>query len=414
MDDINDQSQTLPLQDQSPSGENSPTPSQKKIVRLVLIIFSVVFFIVVAILGIFAYLQSAKQTQQKNDITPTLPVVITQPPTESDIAEWSTFISEDFGISVKYPPDWEKKEGQSFENGDLFGVMIMGETQREGTELYDGAIFAIATPIKVEDEYKIWAKDYYTRSHLDESQPLEFSTETINGVEYLKVYTCGLGCFTYYITEKDNYVYQVMVTAVGPGEEAYQQTIDKIIATLVFEHTKIVTMPSPPPGALSFSSPSLGIGFFYPQKVQNIQSIDVKESGNKAYVFMTNMEPEEGQSVEVFSKNPDDSLSDAISKHFLAGKEEEKCFVTTTKKEGTITTAIIDFPEDQAEGLEGMSEMTAYCSEDYAKTNGIRYFWYDSEYPSLYLFFNIGQYGIPVSESQSWQDTVMILKQMPE
>ncbi|QQS44489.1 hypothetical protein IPM65_02735 [Candidatus Roizmanbacteria bacterium] len=408
MDDIGDQSQTPPPEQSAKPQETGPTPEQKRIVRTVLIVFSVLFFIVITVLGVLAYIQSAKGPGEPTP-TPTAVDAVSPTPQDTDTNGWQTFTSTDFGISIQYPPNWKKTDGQSFENGDLFGVMIMGETQREATELYDGATLTIANPITVEKDYETWAKDYYTTHHVDESQPLEFSNETINGIEYLKVYTCGLGCFTYYITEKGDYVYQIVTSADGPSEKEYRQTIDKMLETITFEEAQMTVMPSPPPGALAFSSPDLGIGFFYPQKVQNIQSVDVKETGNKIYVFMTNTEPEDGQWVEVFSKNPDATLEEAITQHFLAGKEDG-CYVTVTKTEGSITTAIIDFSYDQSNGLEGMFEKTKYCSEDYAKTNGIRYFWYDSAHPETYLFFSIGQYGIPVTSTENWQDTVRLIR----
>lgn len=409
MDDFGDQTQTPPTQQSVPPQEESPTPSQKRVVRIVLIVFSIIFFVMIAVLGGMAYMKSLKKSEEPA-ISPS-PVVNESPtPSDSEINDWLTFTSEDFGISIKYPPSWEKKEGQSFENGDLFAIVIMGETQQEGTELYDGATLAIANPITVEQDYQIWARNYYSTNRADETQPLEFSTETINGVEYFKVYTCGLGCFTYYITEKGSYVYQVVTSAEGPTEQTYQQTIHKMLETITFEEAQMTPMPDPPPGALTFWSQDLGIGFFYPQKIENIQAVDVKESGNRVYVFMTNTEPEDGQWVEIFSKNPDASLTEAITQHFLAGKDESKCYVTATKTAGTVTTAIIDFPNDQSNGLEGMFEKTNYCSEDYAKTNGIRYFWYDSAYPETYLFFSIGQYGIPVSSTENWQDTVRIIR----
>jgi len=409
MDETANKTQASPIEPSLPL-EPKSNSSQRKTVKIVLVVFSVVFFMVIAVLGVMAYIQSTKKSEKQTETTPTPSITTTPTETDNGTQNWLTFTSTDFGILIKYPPDWETRNGQSFENGDLFSVVITGETQRPQTELYDGATLAIANPITVEQDYKTWAKDYYTTHRADETQPLEFSNETINGIEYLKVYTCGLGCFTYYITEKGDYVYQIVTSADGPSEQEYNETLKKMLTTIEFSESKMTVMPSPPPGALSYLSQNLGVGFFYPQKVQNIQSVDVKESGSKIYVFMTNTEPEEGQWVEVFSKNPDNTLSEAIRQHFLAGKDESKCYVTVTKTQGTITTAIIDFPNNQSNGLDGMFEKTNYCSEDYAKTNGIRYFWYDSAHPETYLFFSIGQYGIPVSSTENWQDTVKIIR----
>lgn len=409
MDDTEDTLNTIIPQPET-EPDTSGSLSQKKIVRIILIIFSVVFLGALAVLGRMAYIQSIRKTAVEVEMKPTPSASISPSVKVEETQGWHEFISEDFGISIKYPPNWEKKDSQSFENGDLFSVTIAGETQRPQTELYDGATLVIANPITVGNNYQMWARNYYSTHRADETQPLEFSSETINNIEFFKVYTCGLGCFTYYITEQDGYVYQILTSAAGSAKDDHLETIKVMLETITFQKAKMTTMPTPPPGALSFSSQKLGIGFFYPQKIQNMQSVDVKETGNKVFVFMTQTDPQEGQSVEVFSKSPGSTLSEAIKQHFLAGKDESKCYVTITKTEGTITTAHIDFPDDYSSGLEGMSEKTRYCSENYAKTNGIRYFWYDSKHPNIYLFFNIGQYAIPVAGNTNWQDTIRILK----
>jgi hypothetical protein len=46
------------------------------------------------------------------------------------------------------------------------------------------------------------------------------------------------------------------------------------------------------------------------------------------------------------------------------------------------------------------------CNEAYAKTNGLRYFLYDTNHPGIFAFFDIGQYAIPSGEgNEPWEDT---------
>jgi len=164
-------------------------------------------------------------------------------------------------------------------------------------------------------------------------------------------------------------------------------------------------------GTETFISTTLGIQFSYlKEQPYNAGSIQTAEVGNKVYVYPSSFNQEDGQSVEVFQKQADETIQDAIQKQFLQGKEQGKCFVTITETSGTISKAIIDFPTAQDEGMDTMYEKTTYCSEDYAKTNGIRYFWYDSSHPTTFLFFSIGQYGITAAGDKPWQDTIEVTK----
>ena len=54
-----------------------------------------------------------------------------------------TYTSAEAGLSFEYPGNWEENPaGQSFPDGDLFSLIVRGETQRPQTEMDDGVIFA--------------------------------------------------------------------------------------------------------------------------------------------------------------------------------------------------------------------------------------------------------------------------------
>ncbi len=166
-----------------------------------------------------------------------------------------------------------------------------------------------------------------------------------------------------------------------------------------------------PPSAEIFESDQLGIRFVYPKITNGSQPIATYEDGDRVYVYPAAMDPQSGQWVEVFEKQSEESLENAINRLFLQGKNQQQCYVTILETEKNINavTAIIDYPQDENDTMEQMFEKTQYCSEDYAKTNGIRYFWYDPQHPDMFLFFSIGQYGISVSEGVNWQDTIEII-----
>jgi len=171
-----------------------------------------------------------------------------------------------------------------------------------------------------------------------------------------------------------------------------------------------ITVPTlaPKPDSLLYSSARLGISFYYAASSQN-QSFSVRESGSKVFVYPANTPPESGQFVEVFSKDEDDSLAQAISQRFLSGISSQKCQVVETVDGNGLSRAEISYPSPtEPEGSMPRWDYGLECPADYKQTNGIRYFTYDPRNPGVFAFVSIGQYSIPSGSTtqQGWQDTL--------
>lgn len=163
------------------------------------------------------------------------------------------------------------------------------------------------------------------------------------------------------------------------------------------------------PGTTQYISPNLKIAFNYLPS-SNGQKFSVKESGNKIYIFMDNTSFDTGQFVEVFTKDKNDTLAEAIEKQFLNGISKNDCFVINGNSTfkfypASYTTAEISYPESNDQNV-GPGEIPAKCPQNYSRTNGIRYFLGDSNHPEKLLFISIGQYGISAGQNISWQDTI--------
>lgn len=156
-----------------------------------------------------------------------------------------------------------------------------------------------------------------------------------------------------------------------------------------------------------FTSNTLGIQFRYlPEEGGN--QIMIEEAGNKVYVYPVQLGRDGGQWVEVFEKPADQLVTEAISQRFLEGKDPAKCFVEEVKDSERIRYEIA-FDQDYNAPQEVWLEQSKLCSPEYARTNGLRYFWYDPVYPTKYAFFSIGQYAIMAGENTPWQDTIEII-----
>lgn len=172
------------------------------------------------------------------------------------------------------------------------------------------------------------------------------------------------------------------------------------------------TLP-PNPHGNTYRSDTLHLAFYYAATVNGSnETFTVSEAGNKVYIYATGQTKESGQSVESFTKDPNLTLEQAITQQFLTGIDTDTCFVNPLDSTQVgIEKAIIDYPVP-TDAPEPFFMYGEACPANYSKTNGIRYFYYDPQFPDRYFFFNIGQYGIPAyndTADENWQDTFRII-----
>lgn len=151
--------------------------------------------------------------------------------------------------------------------------------------------------------------------------------------------------------------------------------------------------------AATYYDDEYGFKFQYEQGGQ--QNTSVKKEDNKITVCLDEYCT---QSVEIFSKDPEQTLAQAIELDFLYGYDPEECWVESISTEDSIEKSAIGFPIVE-NGEEPWWVNAENCPDGYTKANGIRYFYYDRNFPDRYAFFDIGQYAIIAYDSVPWQDT---------
>lgn len=163
------------------------------------------------------------------------------------------------------------------------------------------------------------------------------------------------------------------------------------------------------PDTVFYQDGELGINFHYSQ-TQGSQSVATTKRDSTVYIYFDDSDPESGQFIRLFSKDPDQTLAEAIKTKFLQGKDEDLCWVDVDPSPNQYPTdymtAEIVFLNLEPLDLAALWEQTQYCSADYAHTNGIRYFLYDIAHPDRFAFISVGQYAITAGEQQGWQETV--------
>lgn len=161
-----------------------------------------------------------------------------------------------------------------------------------------------------------------------------------------------------------------------------------------------------------YTSYKLGIRFKYLSTPD--EKNGVLEKGNKIYLYYYNgnkpSDPEKGQWVEMFEKNPNTSLADAITTTFLSDRSSNDCFVkniTNTKLEDWEYAGIAYPVVENDTDLWWVNAKK--CPSKYTATNWIGYFAMNKNAPDKFYFFSIGQYAISGIDQQTpWQNTIEI------
>jgi len=189
-------------------------------------------------------------------------------------------------------------------------------------------------------------------------------------------------------------------------------TVSASPTSMIASTTKPTIAPNP--DGNTFTSKKLGISFYWANKTpaDSTGTVKTAEIGNKAYVYLSSGKQEDGQSIEKFSKTPTDTLTQAITKQFLTGIPATDCYVkiNPVKPSATVTKATIGYPVPANAELPNW-EYGEKCPEKYKESNGMAYFFEDSNYPDRFYYVSIGQYGIPAynsKESPLWQDTIVV------
>lgn len=122
--------------------------------------------------------------------------------------------------------------------------------------------------------------------------------------------------------------------------------------------------------------------------------------------------------VEVFNKNPQLSLTDALRQQFLAGYSEADCSIVypyrpgDPKEDMSYQTATIQIVRRTADTWRQLDAKLAKCPAGYTESGrGILYFMMDPKHPNKLLFLKIGQDNLPSGVGGlMWDGTIKVLQ----
>jgi hypothetical protein len=175
-----------------------------------------------------------------------------------------------------------------------------------------------------------------------------------------------------------------------------------------------------------YYSEKLGVGFTYrlleeliPYNLFDISAIE-KVNGVALGYYQKGEPKPDWINLEVFTKDPKDTLEQAITKEFLQGVDPKKCFAqkytdgdSSGKQLQGYNYAEIFYPvptngDVWFGGINNCPEKVQF----YASTNAVQFFLEDTKVPSKYVFVRIGQESIASSGigNEGWERSIRILK----
>lgn len=212
----------------------------------------------------------------------------------------------------------------------------------------------------------------------------------------------------------------LVTTACTPKDENKNEDSNNSV-TQTEEPTleEIFGMDKKEAGTELYYSENLKVGFTYLPNPQEGLNIKVSEVGDKIYIHDASSPIETGRSIEVFTKNPQQSLAEAIEENFLQGYDSKDCFVKITgmiDQNPNYENAVISFPPSNDPNGPWWQNAEK-CPKNYSETNAIQYFLMDKEVPEKFFFLTLGQEsltsdGTPGTDVNrpDWSQSIKILQ----
>lgn len=204
-----------------------------------------VFLLTIGIIGLFAavfgaynFLSQQNRFNNIENISPTITPILNlnlSPTDKTDVSTgWTLFNSKALGFSIRHPDEVEVITTQQ----GVVSFIMIGPTQSQGTELFDGFNVTISKGIYsptnyenfrgfVEEERQNKSKDPATQS-VSALAPV-----TIAGKEGFQFEQNALGDYTHiYLPTISNEYLLISKIVADPGNLGFEETINKMLSTL--------------------------------------------------------------------------------------------------------------------------------------------------------------------------------------
>jgi hypothetical protein len=199
-------------------------------------IVGITLVLVIILTGTAFFIRRSSKLSVNPSPTPTpVPTATSTPiptPTPSVPDDWQIY-EPDSNWSISYPKKMQTRENQ---DGSV-SFILLGPTQTQGTEVYDGIIFTVETGVYTENSFQSFAENGY-QENADEPTTSEITDLTQVSIQDKKAYqytVTSLGEFTHiYIQGAGKTYAHISMLIEDPGDESFQEIADKMLDSLSF------------------------------------------------------------------------------------------------------------------------------------------------------------------------------------
>lgn len=188
--------------------------------------------------------------------------------------------------------------------------------------------------------------------------------------------------------------------------------------------------PQPTPKAVEYTSDNLGVSFLYISK-EGSQNLYVKEIDDHIFLYFPNenvpftgtddgflkkFATTNSKYMEVFKKDPNQSLTDAIKQHILSGYKEDDCVLKEytygpSKRDPSFQSIVVSYDRTKVASHSDWYKKKDICPVKYTQFGGHYYFTMDKNHPGTFIFVAMGQDSIGSGiENIPWDQTIKVFK----
>lgn len=183
--------------------------------------------------GGLLYVFLSEDIDQRNAVSPSPSATPTTVIESDPTASWNTYTSEEHGFTISYPEEITVDEPAQI---DGIRFYVLGPTQTEGTEMFDGISMNINTDTFTEDDFHDFVDAEYEETSTDPmtSEISDLEHVEIGGHEAHRFTVSALGEFTHIYIELDDKRYAHITYLVeDPTDQGYEDIVNQMLSSLV-------------------------------------------------------------------------------------------------------------------------------------------------------------------------------------
>ena len=202
----------------------------------IVLVAGVVLIVLAGVLFYFSF-QREREVGSQDSATPSISSITPSDTgeAEAEVPEgWKTYTNNNPQYTISYPSEMQRNNPQMSE----VRFFLLGETQAEGTEIFDGISLSINTSEYQENNFDEFARREYEEIKTDPttSEISELEEKTVAVYKGYSFVSESLGEYTHiYLPMENNMFMHIYYIAPDPENVGYQETVNQMLSSLKFD-----------------------------------------------------------------------------------------------------------------------------------------------------------------------------------